>query len=1153
MSRLIRFSMQNPVVVMLVIAMIIGGGLLSVQQMNIEQFPNVDIPYLTVVIPYPGASAEQAMNDIGKPLEAQLRNIKGVKNIYSEGNPNVYYATLEMEMDVKLDEAEREVRDALQRVQLPEEVKQPQFYRQSPSGNPAVYSIGVYAEKEELAKVQKHVEEWLLPSLEAIEGVSEIKLTGAEGKKVYVRLIPDALKKHHLTMDQVKQAIIANNLSVPTGEIAFADRRFPIRVNQKLESIEELKQIELPVVKQDLSGLDKAFHSIGDGMNSMGGHLQELGKGMGQLGQVQGWQQQQIHLLAAIQQLAGQQMQDQLRLQQLLAQRQTEPEAVPEEEIQALQQKIRQQEQTLQQLERQFQQLGQKVSQAGASLSQSHPQSPASPSGNKTTASISAEAKIETLKLGDIAEITYETDDAATLSRVNGKPAVILEVIPETGTNVVSIVEQVEKVLSNHPLPEGYQVEVLRDQSTQIEASVHGMLHEALLGALMAVAVTLLFLRNLRSTLIAVISIPLSVLTSLIVLRYLGYTLNLLTLSGIAVAVGRVVDDSIVVIENIFRRVSLSRERDAELVAQSTQEVANAITSSTITTVAVFLPMGFVSGIVGKFFAPLAWTVVISLLFSLLVAVTVVPLFSRLFLLNLKPEEPRVNALQRIYRRVLRWSLHHRLATLSLAFLLLMASVGLMVPRLGFNFLPQEKVLDYAVEVRMPTGTTIKKLDQVTRKVEETLLSKEGMQWVAATVSGKNDYAAIAFKVSEDVPEAEIPALIQSLRQEFGGLKEAQSVTVTEIGGLVGGQANEFVLVVNGPDIEAIRHASDQMLHALKAVPGLADLDTSLKAEIPEVELVLDEDALARHGLNPGMVGMNLRTLIQGEAVTQLSLDGQDTDVMLGIQRKPVSGIEQLGSQEIPNMLGEAVKLDQIGQLKETRSVRSVMRLNQREYAMIQGLITDSNTGKVLEEAKERLEGLKLPDGVSWYFEGASKAMSDGFKNMGIALMLSILLVYVVMAAAFGEALVPFVILFAIPFSVIGALAGLFFLQEPIGMPAMVGLLMLNGIVVTNAIVLLDRVKKNRLQGMAVEEALEEAGMTRLRPILMTAIATIGALTPLLFSTSGGLLSRSLAAVVVGGLTTSTLLTLVIVPVLYHLFLGRKPASSVNQTVAGEM
>lgn len=1015
MRSVIRFSMKNTVALFLLMLLVIGGGVYSLNKINIEKYPNVDIPYMTVVIAYPGASPEQSIKEIGEPIEKELMNIKGVKNVYTDGVANATYSTMEFDMSVKMDEAEQLVRSAVDKVKLPDTAKKPEIIKSGPEEDPTIFTMGIYG-GENNTEVEGFVSDKIIPRIESIDGVNKVEVGGIDNKIVMIRILPEEIMKRGLTLEDVKTAINANNLTIPTGDVSLSDQVLPVRVGKELQSLEDVKNINL------------------------------FAKG--------------------------------------------------------------------------------------------------APTQNAMPA-------LSSVKLSEIADVSYENETNSDFTRINGQPGVRIGIVADGGANVVSIVEKAKEEIDKVNLPDGYKIKTLRDQSVEIKNSVYSMMRESLLGAVMAVIVTMLFLRNIRSTIIAVISIPLSIFASFTVLNMLGYTLNIMTLAGIAVAVGRVVDDSIVVIENVFRRVRAAKERNDKLVEQATREVASAITSSTITTVAVFLPMAFVPGIVGKFFAPLAWTVVISLVFSLIVAVTVVPLLSRIFLLNISPKEPQENLLQKGYRKSLTWVLKHRAVTLVLAVVLLTGSVVLIAPRLGTTFLPQEKVSNFDVKITMEKGTAPEKTSQVASEVEKILLDKNEVKLVSTSVQGQHEQASITFAINDSVKDAD--GFIKQLRKQFADLKDAKEISVSGVGSFAGGAQSEYVLIVNGTNFEDIKAASEQIVNRLKEIKGMADVHSSLDGDKPEVQMVLDEEKLAEKGLMPAMVGKSLRDLINGDVVTTMTMGDQKTDVNLSLKMDNISSLDELGEQQIKNVMGMPVALKDVGVLKRVNNRTVITHLNQNEYVMIRAQITDSKAGEVTQKADQAIQKLDLPKSVNHYKEGASAAMAEGFKNMAIAITVSILLVYLVMVIAFGEGKGPFVILFAIPFSVIGALIGLFIVKEPIGMPAMIGLLMLNGIVVTNAIVLIDKVKQNERKGLTKHDALIEAGVVRIRPILMTAIATVGALIPMAFSAHAGIVSSSLAVVVIGGLTTSTLLTLFIVPALYSLFNPVKNKTKMNEDVQSKV
>jgi multidrug efflux pump subunit AcrB len=1009
LKTIVRFSMKNTIAIVIVVLILVGGGLYSLSQMKMEKYPDAGIPYLNMNIVYPGASPEQVMRDIGVHLEQALAHIEGVKNVYSGANPNVFWSTLEFNTSVNMKEAEGSVRDTISKVKLPDSAGVPQITKEELDAD--VYSIAIYG--GEADQIQAFVRDHLLPAIRSIEGIDRTQIDGMLDQNVVIQVRPEALQLYQLTLDQVKGMISANQISVPIGDLHTEDQTLPIRINERLMSVEDIQNIILTIPNRS-----DVF---------------------------------------------------------------------------------------------------------------------------------SSQAQIVTVPLREIADV-MTVDPDSSITRMNDQPAVIIDVFAMGGEDSVQLVKEMKLSIAKLALPQGTQMEVLTDRTKEIEESVNTMLREVLLGAIAAVLVTLLFLRNLRSTFIAVISIPLSMFASFVVLHRLGYTLNIMTLSGIAVAIGRVVDDSIVVIENIFRRVRRSAvdERDSLLVEQSTFEVSRAITSSTLTTVAVFLPLAFVPGTVGKFFVPLAYTVVIALLFSLIVAITVVPLMSRLFLLKLKHREPKQTKLQHYYLRTLRWALSHRLLTLSIAVLLLVSSLGIVLTgQLGFNFIPTEKSYNYNVHITTPIGSNVAYTNRITEQVEDILRGRSEIERIGTRIS--SEFSRISFTVNKAYTDSDLMA--KQLREQFAHITDAKNISLVGLGGIAGEQ--RLQLIVNGPNRESISQATEQMVIALQVVGGLADIKSTDGGEKPEIIIQFDHHQLASKGLNPAMVAQGLHTMLEGTVVTQAEVNNTPTNIIIQLKMEGNPSLEMLSEQTITNILGQPIPIRDIGKLEIVQNPIRISYLNGHEYVEVRATITDTNTGKVTADAQKVIDAIELPSGVTWDIVGASQEMNEGFINMGIALLVSILLIYIVMLLAFGEPSLPFIILLIVPFSVIGAVVGLYIVDEPVGMPALIGLLMLNGIVVTNAIVLLERVRTNMLAGMTKIEALMEAGSTRLRPILMTAIATIGALLPLALSTAAGLVSRALAIVVIGGLTTSTLLTLVIVPVLFSLFKRDQTAKpSSNRAVA---
>ncbi|HWJ02533.1 MAG TPA: efflux RND transporter permease subunit [Verrucomicrobiae bacterium] len=1135
MNNWVRFSMKNAGVIFIAMLMILAGGIYSAISMKMEEMPNVDIPYLSVVAVYPGATPEQALEDVGKPMEQALSGLKNLKNLYVTSGSDYVAATLEFDLKQPMGEAEKDINSALAGLKLPDGVQKPQVSKEGPNAE-AVFSFAVNGNTDQ-ATIQQYINEQIKPLFSTIQGISSVNVQGQSEKKLYIKADPDKLQEHNLSLDRIKQALLANNISVPAGQVTVDDKSLNVEIKKKIQSVEDVKKIDLVIVDQDMSALTDAFKSVGDGFGTVGSSMGKLGQSVGSLTKGQMLLQGQIQVMQGIYAYAAEKMSYEAELANLVNQdalARSENKTLAPEQIKRMEtlqkQLIPAVAAKIMSLQNQLTLLEAQVNASGSDAASTLQSLASGSNSGKKTGTVSAKPalSIKSLALGEVAEVNYASGKDQVLTRLNGSPAVVTDIKTQPGSNTVEVVKQIQQKLEKLSLPAGYQLTYLRDGSQQIKKSVNNMLREAMLGAFFAMLVTFLFLRNWRSTLVAILSIPLSIFASMMFLRWLNYSLNIMTLAGIAVAVGRVVDDSIVVIENIYRRVRTSQTRNADLVLEATKEVGQAVTSSTITTVAVFGPLSFVPGIVGKFFAPFGITVVVSLIFSLLVAITVVPLLARLFLLGIKHQEAKENLLQRTYRKVLGWSLNHKLAVAGLA-LLLLGSSAYLVQKIPQNFLPSEKTVSYALRVTLPVGTATEKTDSIAARIESRLQQRGDIKSYQTNVRGEN--LRIQIELKDDVTREDTKEFETDMQGVFSTLGADAKVALSPLGMVSNGG---LFMVVNGPNVTTLKQAGSQIMEAIKDVPGLANPETNLSAVKPQISIDVNPDAAASKGLNPAMVALAVRQMINGDSVTKVVLDGRTTEVNLGLKVDNLNSLEVIGKQTVTNMAGAQVSLSEVAAVKEVPGPTSIQRLNQQEYISVSGRFTTDNSSGVLKEVQSRVDKLKLPDGVTYYFEGESKAMGDGFRNMALAMGAAIVLVYMVMLVAFGEMLAPFAILFSLPFIFVGGIAGLYFSGESLGIPSMVGFLMLIGIVVTNAIVFTDRVLHNRTAGMDTKSALVEAGVTRIRPILMTAVATIGALLPLAISQEGGIISRSLAIVVISGLTTSTILTLVIVPVAYQ-------------------
>ncbi|THF76380.1 efflux RND transporter permease subunit [Cohnella fermenti] len=750
------------------------------------------------------------------------------------------------------------------------------------------------------------------------------------------------------------------------------------------------------------------------------------------------------------------------------------------------------------------------------------------------------------IKLADIATIeTVRSQD--TIARYNGQASYVIGVVKNQDANTADVANEVKDVLEEYQAKGELELHVIEDQGAAIEESISSLVREGLFGALFCVIIIFLFLRNIRATLISILSLPISIFATIAVMNQMGYTLNIMTLGGIAVSIGRIVDDSIVVIENIFRwRQEKGNEvKGKELAYRATKEVIGAVASSTIATVVVFLPLAFVSGVIGEFFRPFSIAVVVSILSSLLVAVMLIPVLGAKFFRNVKPHKEGQGALARVYERIIRGALRRKALVFSLSVVLLIGSLC-TIPALGVAFLPADTVPTASIEVSLPTKSSQEQTNQVAVKVEEYVSKLDGMDNYQLSIGGgsgnpfgggvaQNNKATVTVQFSSDKDaaksveqaNAELPALVAA---------EVEGATVTvkegEQQGLPDGSGIDVTLY--SANAEHLAQAAKQVEQLLLAQADLKDTSNNMNDVSPKWVLSLNQKGIDS-GVNAMAVMQAVNEQLKPLGAGTYSLEGKERDVTISYDRQ-VASREELESIAIPTAAGP-VALRDIATVDVQNALATINHDDGKLYAEVSASIKDgADTASVTNRVQDDVRSLALPSDVEISFGGGLAMITEGFTSIGIAMAIAVGLVFLVMSMTFGGMTTPLIILSSLVFIPVGSLTGLLLTGQALSMSAMIGMLMLVGIVVTNAVVLLDRVEKNRKSGMALTDAIIEASTTRLRPILMTAFATMLALLPLALSgSSTSLISGGLAITVIGGLFTSTLLTLIVVPVIYEM------------------
>jgi len=1066
LNGIIRFSLNNKFALWIMTIIVVAAGLYAGLTMKQETIPDINVPVISVTTIYPGAAPDEVAEQVTRPIEQRLRNLNGVDLLQSMSMENVSSLFIQYDYEKDMKEALEEAREAVASVKLPEGASKPTLSRITINAFP-VLAVSVSSDTLSLEELTAVIEEDLRPSLEGLDGVSEVQVSGQYVREVILTWKEDKLAEYGLSKDTVQGIIQGSVLKAPLGLFEMENTQKNIVVDGGVRSLEDLRNLAIPLIPSGGEGAGAGMGGAG-GMGDAAGMNPAAGMG-GAAG---------MDAATGMDGAAGME--------------------------------------------------------AGA--------------GDADLLAALMNSGLPTVPLSEIADIEL-VGKAESISRTNGRESVAVQIIKAPEANTVEVVNKVKAELDAFQEDtEGLNIITMLDQGEPIEQSVATMLEKALFGAIFAVIIILLFLRNVRSTLIAVISIPMSLLIGILLLKLNNITLNIMTLGAMTVAIGRVVDDSIVVIENIYRRMSLTGEqlKGKALILSATKEMFIPIMSSTIVTIAVFVPLGLVSGMVGELFLPFALTMVYALLASLLVAITIVPmlahtLFKRGLSKGKHSEGP--GALAKAYQKGLRWALSHKIVTFLVAVLLLAASVGLS-GFIGTSFLPEEEQ-KYAILTYSPApGELQDEVVDLATKAEGYLLNRADvtdMQFAVGNQGGSmmgfgSDRSALFYvlfqsdiKNFEEVKE-QVLADVQAKAPGEGewGMLDMSSVMGT----------GSFSLTVYGDSYEEIKDAAEKIKTLMEEDSNFKDIETGLEETYDQYTLLADQAQLSRYGLTTGNIMLALAPVRERPVLTTIQEDGEVYNVYVQSEAKQYDTIDDMTGVTLTSPLGFEVPIRDVVKVESGESPNAINLMDGRLYTNITAEVTTADVGKASSELKQKIKDLELPSSVDVEFGGVVEQMNETFTQLGLAMAAAVAIVYLVLVITFGGGLAPFAILFSLPFTAIGAFIALLLAGETLNVSAMMGLLMLIGIVVTNAIVLIDRVIHKERDGLATREALIEAAGTRLRPILMTALATVGALLPMLFSLEGaGIISKGLAVTVIGGLTSSTLLTLFIVPAIYEVLM----------------
>lgn len=753
------------------------------------------------------------------------------------------------------------------------------------------------------------------------------------------------------------------------------------------------------------------------------------------------------------------------------------------------------------------------------------------------------------VRISDIAAVRDDFKDISSETMVNGEHAIVLSVMKQTDANTVEVASNIKDAMPGiiDDLPEGFDLKTVIDTSEFIEMSIDSVINNILIGGVIAFLILLLFLKSIRATIVIGLSIPIAIIATFVLMYFTGQTLNILSLGGLALGIGMMLDCSIIILENIYSY----RRRGYSLFEAATKgsiELAPAVIASTTTTLVVFLPIVFVEGLSSDLFTPLALTVSFSLVASLVVAITLVPMLSSKLLANVMEGSGKrywfdrfLNWLRNRYGKGLEKVLKFRKTTVLVTVLAIVGSLFL-IPRIGLEFMPSADQGQAQISVETPPGSSLSYTIGITEQVDEILADYEEYMDISYVTVGSADFMGSMNQSTytmQLIPASERDRSTQQIMVEID--ERVQHIAGADIaasamdGGMQMG--DPITIQLNGPENAALIDLSEQVLEELQSIPGVTNASSTAEDGIPQMEIRVDEDFAASYGLSAAQITSQLEMKFSGQVVGQYREEGQEVDITIAYPEEARTSIEDLLDTSIQSPSGAAIPLDELVTIKQEEGPQSLLRENQQAQMNVSAGVVDRDLGSVVSDIETKLGQMNFPEGYSYTMGGQAADMEEAFADLALALIFSIFLVYIVLAVQFENLLQPFIIMFALPTTVVGVIGGLFITNIALSVAGFIGIIMLAGIVVNNSIVLVDYINILRGRGMDKIEAIIEAGRSRLRPILMTSLTTILAMIPLgLGIGEGAELQQPLAVTIIFGLTVSSIFTLFFVPVIYLIF-----------------
>ncbi len=1024
--KLPKVSVNRPVATAMVFVAVLLFGLVSLKMLPLDVMPAMEMPTLTVLTVYPGASANEVEDQVSRVIETQLSGVQDLKSIKSTSRENVSIVSLEFNWGSDITSAGNNTRDMLEMVKskMPDGAREPVILKVNSSMMPVViYSITARENRNGLGQI---IEDNIATPLKKVDGVGSVIYMGQPEREVKINVNPQQLDAYNISVTQLATILKMENVSIPGGNIKVGINDFPVRIPADIKSTEELGQI--PVT------------------NFLG------------------------------------------RL----------------------------------------------------------------------------------VRLSDVATIEdglLETDEFA---RTTDELGAVIMVQKQSGKNSLDVVESVHQKMSEilPALPSDVKVNEVLSQEEVITQAVRNLSDTLWWALLFVVFVVVAFLRDWKSSMIIILTIPVSLVTALIFMYAAGWTINIFSLLSLIIAIGLVVDDAIVVLENITQHIAKG-ERPREAAIFATSEMGLAVVASTLTVLVVFVPLIFVGGVVGIFFKQLAALTAVTLVASLLAAISLTPMVSSLLLKKkekkdmnkragkiFEASERHLRAAENAYKKVLGWAVYHKTTVIVSAVFLL--AVSLYATKfIGTDYLPMFDAGDVIVVFQTEVGTSAEETDRVAQQVMRVMQdnipemipgslsaisgqTRDGLLSMVGFSEGKNTGTVLCHLTLPDKRDRSASEIGDVLRAEVAEIPEIVKFHVTAgniLETAVLGNAKPIEVKISGSDLDQLEKTASEIKSKIESIPGMIDVESTADQGKQDYQILIDRKKASSVGLNSGMIAMQVRQSIYGAEAGSVSEGGDDYDITIRYDQNSRSGIESIDNIMITTLLGTQVRLSDVAEIQQGYGPMEIRRESQQRYVTVSAELSGVSLGGAAEEVNKALESVDVPEGIDIKLAGQLTSQDESFGDLKLVLLIGVLLVYMVMAAQFESFRHPFIIMLAVPFTVVGIVVAFLITGTTLSVTTFIGIIMLVGIVVKNGIILVDYTNMLRKRGYRLYEAIQEAGRSRLRPVVMTSSTMILAMVPMALARGMGYeMFSPMAITMIGGLLFSMLITLIIVPVFYAVF-----------------